>query len=107
MARSSVVLPEPEPPIMATTWPGCTSILTSSRTMNSPYPSETPVKLTIGSEAAWVIVCIANYQQGIVPAAHRLVEPRVYLPGQAGCAHQEFIDGARTLASFADCPDDQ
>lgn len=35
-ARSSVVLPEPEPPMMATTWPARTSMEMSRSTVNSP-----------------------------------------------------------------------
>src|SRR5690606_24394518 len=48
--RSNVVLPEPEPPIMATTWPRRTSRLMSRRTVKSPYPRDTPVKRRMESD---------------------------------------------------------
>ena len=58
MQRSNVDLPEPDAPMMVTTWPGMTSKLMSRSTSWLPNDLRRPSMRTMGSDAT---VCVMAY----------------------------------------------
>ena len=61
MQRKSVDLPEPEAPMIVTTWPGMTSRLMSRRTSRSPKLLRRPSIRTIGSAAELTFFSLMAY----------------------------------------------